>query len=1738
MAVATPRVPPMIGSKPSLTGERSDLQTENRRTLKQNLAVVGRNGNAFDGSSTRGKISKAQANKVARPTTNGKGNTHGRKNSLRHTKNSTDALRERSLRPQRSTKDAPNDVGAAVRAGQKFTVGSVGNNGMIYLRPMKKPPMPKPQDSPYVLPPVTPPSSTSSSEPINSHLDGPVRDSVWTNTSTQFPKRGTRVGTMKLGGLMEDHESRTRARSASESTIGANSLRQSLEQGAFKVVIDRPESASGAAPGQFQNGMPTLEVPIPHYRLGTPRFSERGTAFLHNSIYTRTSTGEDPRSSAFPASEGDRPFPPLPAMDTYPVPSRRHSHASPQPYSAHVHAVQDETPSGPKLPSGTSYVPEKPITPAIYDELAANPNDPSVVRYSNLTGEIVAATPARLIAQITSENFLDYELLSDFFLTVRAYLSTHDLLAYLVARFEWAINRFDDNGRVIRVRAFAALRHWILNYFAYDFIIDRSLRVKFCQRLNDLTKIVRGRIHYGNSDMKLISDLKKCWNGRCIIYWDYPDDLNDGQKDVDIHPGGIPGSRDSRLHHPDQLLALTTSNEDQPPLPGSVSSGSVSETNMIHPIEPESGFRWIATHNREGSGATSKSLPISPISEQSFQVISCSIPAKSLKRIIPHGARPIGGHTPISNPDRNRACPAAPSATANAKPTEEKSGHKRSGSFSDAARDHRASLSTERSAPSRDQPSPTIRFLGSLIRGNLIQPPQPYVRLLAPATPALEIPGLAFPSPESSIASERRKPSAGANQPGVKNLLGTIRRALSRKYSVSNGSGQLDGSSTSAPSLAVTKSAALPVNLIYQSALQHETDDSNLRIDLLAADIAEAFHRVMMEQLEHDIQSQGQIEARSETNDTEIVPQIRYGSLDEQVVSPQPLDIPRITSGITMGSRSIVIVNDTGVSAMSGFQLSNAYHYRDNSHPPHRESFTMTRSATPPLSADPSTVNFPENNGRQANSFEPVLHNSMLSPFRGIDGASLEQRSSATASASADTATIILDGTSDHARASTVARRHSFRSNRARSASLRRYASFQSTFTKNPPGSTFATSVTSGNATDSPKDLPAAPQAARMLRRRPGGNLRANQNVQDLEPITRPKSTGSLTTYTESNRGSAIHLRDRNTYQTSADRSSLARKSSTIESDAIRSTKTPSYIRTHSSQPAIRRPSFEAAVAEFARIPDDDDCGLEATLLKLEGKYQKSPVSATAPQFPSTINDVAAEASKEGETRTHLSAPSQRLSDLPMRSAKSNEDLIPEGFRQSRDMRTSEVRRASADAPRRRLSDSMARSQYAESDDSYNSIPLLERDSHMQRNRKYVSIDTSAVSVPESLFKHTHNRRLDHLRRNAGGSHGVPRSSVPTATTDSFLLDDDESLSDLTDDETHEVSELSPEQSPRGDHHARVDERQRIVPQTYQPRIGNVPFTLETQARAQVHGPHRPPTPDASPISQHATLTMQTVLDGTNDGIQSPIQNNLHLPYIVEHESEALAQQFTIIEKDALNEIDWRDLVDKRWQESSPTVTNWVDYLRNNDSRGIDLVTARFNVVVKWALSEIMLTRNIEERAIVITKFIHVAHQSRKIRNFATLLQITIALTSVDCTRLTKTWELVRAPEKKILADLEALVTPKKNFSNLRYEMERANAEQGCIPVVALYIHDLTYNAQKSAFVPGATIGGSAVGGTEPLINFERHRTTAIIVKSLLQLIDASARYTFKPVEGLIEKCLWMAALPDTVIRQRSRELE
>jgi len=186
--------------------------------------------------------------------------------------------------------------------------------------------------------------------------------------------------------------------------------------------------------------------------------------------------------------------------------------------------------------------------------------------------------------------------------------------------------------------------------------------------------------------------------------------------------------------------------------------------------------------------------------------------------------------------------------------------------------------------------------------------------------------------------------------------------------------------------------------------------------------------------------------------------------------------------------------------------------------------------------------------------------------------------------------------------------------------------------------------------------------------------------------------------------------------------------------------------------------------------------------------------------------------------------------------------------------------------------------------------------------------------------------------------------------------------------------------------------------------------------------------------------------------------------------------------------------------------------------------------------------------------FIRIACAARKLRNFATMYQIAVALLSADAARMKKAWSLVPVAEHENLRDLERVVQPLKNFHNLRIEMETAPAEAGCVPFIGIYTRDLVYNAQKpglfakrrhpdgkkmsSRLSESTELPVMVMGEGEPMVNFERQHNAASIVKTLLRLLEQSQNYKFAPESTVLSRCLWVATIGEAEIRERVAKTE
>lgn len=1382
---------------------------------------------------------------------------------------------------------------------------------------------------------------------------------------------------------------RPRQRAYSISTVSEKkSVSGAGKCGELRIVIDRSEDRPSSVGEKSPDT--ALEVPIPHYRLGSPRFNQEGSATLQSSVYTRASTSDNFRNSTLLGGMVD------------PMPSRLPSPYSRDSYSRNRASFAVSMFSGAAAAidlSRASTVPRNsivyelkgPVEPSIYETLVSDMDGEAVVRYIPGTKDISAATPARIVAQISSESFMDYELVSDFFLTFRSYLSTTHLLALLLARLQWAINRPQDDGRIIRIRTFAALRHWILNYFVDDFVTSYDLRQNFCETINTMYQEVKSRQNGGMSDLKILMDLKRCWNGKCSVYWtdsNFSQAYND--TDSPVMPGTAEVELPANIDIPQQTIPLPAS----APAPVPITPAEINSKESLP----------ITHHDRNDSAGTAQSIPVSSKSEQSIMALSCSLPPKSPRRKSGSYAkgkapRPVlfGLSKSVSPHERP---PTSPMMARHPFPGH---GHKRSGSFSDSVRDDRHPMFGMESSPIESTPQEALNPVG-LIRGVLYPPAESYMAMLAPESPPL------VQSSSSAVPDRRSIPENGIKpaHSGVKTIIGSIRRAFHTRNGGHSVSARIAHASESLSMSSRGRTSAMPNHIALGSELYREKKLAAMprrqaRIDVLCDQALQQYRQVLNN---HEPTKEIQLQPSA--------PAVQISPDD----ATQNNDDAKIKSEITVGSGSIVIVDDTG-----------------------NEAPAMTGAVQKPAPLAPNR--FYTNGPRVVSSvYSGQRYSEQLVPpcYNNEDN----DQSPAPAPYQHQP---LYPSSSSTRRSFSNERQQTPRKKTSLSLRLRKYASFQSGISKyrssmgSDAGKSYLSSSVGHDSTDHYQDHGPA------LRRRPGGNLRQVQHVDELEP--------------EPNRGTFFSHRsyDDSLAETTTSATDVASRPPTRlippnphpQGDEAQNQKNP-------------RRSFESAIARFARIPDEDDGGIDVTLLKLEGKWPSSP-PPDQEHFPIGSGNADAEGNPRWD------AVSRR----------------PQTDRSSYSYSTGAYSTAGGGGrlmPHRPYSDSVA-----ESEESYNSIPLLERglaDESMKRpatGRAQIGAPLSLISsrdTSELASSHPSIQVIDEtesLRRIPPGS-TVPQSDLLGAgqATPTHL--------------SVPNSETSVDVIGRGEGRLSVDSRSLSsstvdIPPHPLAHPPSPPMTIQhpnsftarrTSPLDKVFVQPQTLTPDTSPRRQGGpNLPIRTefsanVLQNSEKGhIERDFATDHrpdHVPFILACESQVLAQQLTLVEMAALSEVDWRDLVEMKWSNASQTIRSWVQFLYAEDRKGIDLVVGRFNLMVKWVVSEIILTNDLHERARTIVKFIHTAAHARRISNYATMLQIAIALSSSDCSRLHCTWELVPAEDKRLFKDMECLIQPVRNFHDLRVEMETANLQEGCIPFIGKSFHALQPSVPLLIYVP------------------------------------------------------------------------
>ncbi|KAH9477116.1 Guanine nucleotide exchange factor LTE1 [Psilocybe cubensis] len=333
--------------------------------------------------------------------------------------------------------------------------------------------------------------------------------------------------------------------------------------------------------------------------------------------------------------------------------------------------------------------------------------------------------------------------------------------------------------------------------------------------------------------------------------------------------------------------------------------------------------------------------------------------------------------------------------------------------------------------------------------------------------------------------------------------------------------------------------------------------------------------------------------------------------------------------------------------------------------------------------------------------------------------------------------------------------------------------------------------------------------------------------------------------------------------------------------------------------------------------------------------------------------------------------------------------------------------------------------------------------------------------------------------------------------------------------------------------------------------------------------------------------------------------HSIHRSFILNYSAEQLAEHFSMIDRELFMGVKFEELVTGEWiycQEIN--VYEWAQYLKDRarwkaeqqfpeKTTALAAVRARFNLMVSFVISEVVLTPP-TERHIVVSKFLRIAWKCYSLSNFNTLTAIIMALKDEWVARAMKRqgWNRIGVFEARVFKDLKIFITVADHFKFMRQIVDsivdakplegsshaasvisggdsqsgkgrgtsdnRPMVPTACIPFIGIYLSQLRVFTKLPGLIdataPHLVVGIDPVHATfdppahpevfsalvplpksmhlEPLINVHKQRRIADVIKALVAGQHLASRVQFSIDKRLFQKCLRLRGLqPDLLQR-------
>lgn len=273
-------------------------------------------------------------------------------------------------------------------------------------------------------------------------------------------------------------------------------------------------------------------------------------------------------------------------------------------------------------------------------------------------------------------------------------------------------------------------------------------------------------------------------------------------------------------------------------------------------------------------------------------------------------------------------------------------------------------------------------------------------------------------------------------------------------------------------------------------------------------------------------------------------------------------------------------------------------------------------------------------------------------------------------------------------------------------------------------------------------------------------------------------------------------------------------------------------------------------------------------------------------------------------------------------------------------------------------------------------------------------------------------------------------------------------------------------------------------------------------------------------------LQSLTLIPKDNFNIDNVMENGQHIPFILEFDLNKILNQFTLIEKDILMDIDWKELINLKFDNILTPFNSWLRVLIDNDAKtGVELVTLRFNLMTNWVKSEVLLCKDLSLRILTITKFIELAWLGLQSQNFVIVFQIMFALNSDILKNLQSTWIRINPGSILKLKKMRDFISPLDNYKCYRTKLGDVQLSKGIIPFLPLDLSDLTINAELPTIIKGEVEDDEE--DCYDLINFEKLQEGCKIVKNIIRMIEWSRFFKRDMDHIILSKCLYIGCLSE-----------